>query len=252
MCLSCCCSPKGTYSAGGPVGSTQCTPCGAGRTTSTAGKGAASDCSVCLAGFGGDSCTACAKGFWNTESAAGTNCTACDAGYTTPGTSGGTNVTDCTVCVAGYGNWVDGSCTICPIGYSGAGGAIPAPNCTACAGSTDTLTAGQSTCNACKPGYYGASCAQCPVNTYATGQLKSVATCTSCGTNKVSPAGSDASSDCGKCMVGQRVSPPSCTPVRTSVALPVSHVAASSGTAAGPSSHASNLTCSGAGPSLRD
>lgn len=146
---SCTACPIGTFSLGGPRGSAQCTPCGAGLTTAANTSTAATACAVCLPGFGGESCTACAKGSWSaggTEDTAKPACTGCTTGSTTSGT-GSTASTACNVCTAGYGGVVSGTCSLCPVGTSRSGEALATVNCTTCAGTTTTLTEGQATCN---------------------------------------------------------------------------------------------------------
>ncbi|KAF8057919.1 Scube3 [Scenedesmus sp. PABB004] len=76
---------KGSYSAGGtlqqPGGA--CTPCPAGWTTQQGASEGASDCMLCLAGYGGAGCKQCPPGtFSHGEAAADAECHACPAGAT--------------------------------------------------------------------------------------------------------------------------------------------------------------------------
>eukprot|EP00775_Hariotina_reticulata_P007566 gene7566-biopygen9370 len=192
---SCAECPTGTFSMGGTTD--PCTSCPDGTTTVSTGNDNPSDC-ICSQGFAGPFCTACMAG----EICPGggrLSPVVCPANSEAPVDA--TTVQQC-VCKAGYGRPANSSlgcttcpiCEACPVGSFSSGGSTD--SCIPCGRGSTTMAVGSLSVSACvcAPGFGGASCTQCPANTYSGGF--SLAACVACPATSTSPAGSTSSSAC--------------------------------------------------------
>ncbi|MBP3615950.1 MAG: hypothetical protein J6J27_03485 [Alphaproteobacteria bacterium] len=179
------CRP-GTYKAN----STTCTPCPAGKYSSSTD---ATSCSACPTGqwavAGSKSCTSClTTGVATCDSKTG-KVLSCQTGYNLLNGACSKPAVTAASCVAGqYFNGT--SCVSCAAGkYSSAG----ASSCSACSAGTYSV-AGSSTCSACSAGTYSAagasSCSACSAGTYSVAGSSSCLTC---------PTGTWSSSNAGSC-----------------------------------------------------
>ncbi|KAF8057859.1 Slbp [Scenedesmus sp. PABB004] len=129
---------KGSWNAGNNRAA--CTPCAAGRTTSSTGATAATDC-VIQPGWrlAGSVPAPCDKGSWSAGGVAGsadpTTCTPCASGFTTADDEA-TSAGDCAFCAAGYGYVGTTPCAECGYNTYASGGAASTEPCTPCAANT--------------------------------------------------------------------------------------------------------------------
>jgi hypothetical protein len=124
------------------IGSTSCSYCPVGVSTSKAGSGSLTECTLCAPGWYGtvenpgtlsaSGCLPCHIGYYSQVGS--TMCTACPLGTTTSATVSST-IDDCKYCAKGYyGSTTSGGCIACPQGYSTVDvGSINASYCSICA-----------------------------------------------------------------------------------------------------------------------
>jgi len=209
----------GTYENNG-----ECTPCGEGTYTDTAGQYA---CTACPAGkyqtgTGKSRCIDCETGKYQTLSGQ-TSCIACSDGYV----ASTTGLSECTPCSSGkVSNGARTNCVNCPAGkfatltsaathcedceagrYSAAGSVTCAycgpgtyseagkSTCQKCAAGYVQPNSGQSGCIACGDGTYvdtegQATCLACPGGTYVVGTANTVCDMCSSGTYSTKVTGS--------------------------------------------------------------
>ena len=189
--------------------SSQCTACPLGT---FAGSSASSSCEPCAvgtfaAGSGNVNCSACPAATYQPLVAQGL-CAPCPAGTTS-------TVAGSSLCVSSNstvasppsctpGSWYSlqaQTCTLCPAGYSSAGGSQPA---VACVAGTFSASNGSVQCDQCAAGTFTTSfasthCSLCPAGTF--GNNTGATACSAC------PAGSHSSSQgalsCLLCPAGQ-------------------------------------------------
>lgn len=138
------------------AGSTSCSPCNSGTSTSSSGATSSTAClPICPAGSSGpvQPCTQCPKGTYSTQPASSV-CTPCSNGTSTPNV-GSTSSSDCQLCAAGYfGTQGRLPCTACAKGSFTVSAGLAA--CTPCGSGQSTQAEGSMACaNICPPGSFG-------------------------------------------------------------------------------------------------
>lgn len=191
---SCNICPKGKYRAEDGLKNVTCNSCETGFTTANTGATAAGNCTLCLAGYGGDNCSPCEIGSYSaSETALGVNCTACPAGSTT---SANTSTTD-TAC---SGEGCIESCWL----LAWAGHECVVSMSEVCLDARRLLQLMRCCCApllccllfvVCLPGYGGASCAQCLVGFYNEGGPKESTLCTACAAGVTTTGNGSTSAD---------------------------------------------------------
>lgn len=135
-----------------------CAACPAGNlAVSARGSTNVADC-LCIAGYSGDSCTACGLGTYKDVNGSAA-CTACSAGTFLNRTA----ATQCLACPANSHSVEGSTFCICNGGYSGTDGG----ECTACEAGSYKAENGSTPCSMCQAGTYlnitgGTACMECP------------------------------------------------------------------------------------------
>ncbi len=200
--------------------SSVCLSCPTGATSSPVPRTAC----ICLPGYDGALCSACAAGKFKTNTsntdvciscAAGTygggaTCTNCPAGSSSP--AGSTVLTACTPCAAGGYSIAGSTCTACAAGTSSANaGASASVACGNCVAGKYASAPGMSACTSCAAGKYLAStgasvavaCVDCIAGKYA---IAGSSVCTDCVAGTFSA--SSAAANCTSCLAGKYASAP--------------------------------------------
>lgn len=192
------------------AGTPTCTSCPDTTTTKSTGSDAWDDC-ICKKGHtgaDGKACTKCEKGFYKGVTGSG-SCSVCPEAGSTTDSTGKELLSDCK-CDKGYENTTGtAGCSLCPLNKYNANGTT----CESCEANTMTLAEGSKlkTDCICKPGYFGADCAVCPVGKFKltagpqectpceAGSYKiatGAGSCTACPVGKTGKEGATLLTDC--------------------------------------------------------
>ncbi|CAD7925129.1 unnamed protein product [Amoebophrya sp. A120] len=174
------CEP-GTYSVGGTA--QECHVCPRNFVTKKSGATSADECTVCAPGFGGDDCSPCPIGTYN--SGTGAECKPCPKRFSTPH-SGATDLSQCTACAPGH---FGADCAPCELGTFSRGGVVP--RCQPCRTGFSTKKTGSVECDICTKGRGGTECTYCEAGTYSDLQK-----CVACPDGFTSMRGSTAKEFC--------------------------------------------------------